>query len=176
MRRFRATRMRFGVLVMVAAALALAGAGAGAEDPAGGKRPAPGGRLASLGWLAGSWGKDSAGVRTEEHWMAPHGGLMVGMARSVAGGRVRSFEFLRIREWGDSIAYIASPGGRPPTPFPLKELGERSVVFENLAHDFPQRISYRLGADGRLTARTEGMVRGKLEAEEWTWSRAALGP
>jgi hypothetical protein len=111
--------------------------------------PATTGRLASLAWLAGSWGHDSAGVRVEEHWMAPAGSLMLGMARSVAGGRVRSFEFLRIREWGDSLAYIASPGGRPPTPFPVKELGDRQVVFENLAHDFPQRISYQLGADGQ---------------------------
>lgn len=158
------------------ALIASIGMPARAEEAPAGKRPAAPGRLASLAWLAGSWARDSAGVRTEEHWMAPGGGLMVGMARSIAGGRVRSYEFLRIRESGDTVAYLASPGGRPPTRFPLKEMGDRWVVFENPTHDFPQRISYRLGADGRLTGRTEGMLRGRLEAEEWVWSRAALTP
>src|SRR5258706_5371667 len=174
MRNTRASCTHAWIMAIVAAGLiGCSGSDAKAADaPA----PAATGRLASLAWLAGSWGHDSAGVRVEEHWMAPAGGLMLGMARSVAGERLRSFEFLRIREWGDSIAYIASPGGRPPTPFPVKELGDRHAVFENLAYDFPQRISYRLGADGRLTARTEGMVHGRLEAEESAWSRAALGP
>jgi len=173
MRSARASCIRSTLAALAAAILigAPAPPATAADAPA-----AAAGRLASLAWLAGSWGHDSAGVRVEEHWMAPGGGLMLGMAREVAGGRVRSFEFLRIREWGDSLAYLASPGGRPPTPFPVKELGDHRVVFENLAHDYPQRISYRLGADGRLTARTEGMVRGRLESEEWVWSRAALGP
>ena len=29
-----------------------------------------------------------AGVRSEKHWMTPQGGLMVGMSRMVADGRV----------------------------------------------------------------------------------------
>jgi hypothetical protein len=42
----------------------------------------------------------------------------------------------------DGIFYIAQPQGNPPTEFRLTEsLGNR-VVFENKAHDFPQRIVY----------------------------------
>lgn len=133
-------------------------------------------RLEKLGWLAGSWALDSAGTRSEEHWTAPRGGLMVGMNRLVIGGRARAFEFLRIREQGDTIAYLASPGGRAATAFPLKELGERRVVFENLAHDFPQRVIYWLADDGRLRARVEGMMKGRLASEEYLWRKDALAP
>lgn len=133
-------------------------------------------RLEKLSWLAGSWALDSAGTRSEEHWTAPRGGLMVGMNRLVIGGRARAFEFLRIREQGDTIAYLASPGGRPATAFPLKELGERRVVFENLAHDFPQRVIYWLADDGRLRARVEGMMKGKPQSEEYVWRKDALAP
>jgi hypothetical protein len=33
---------------------------------------------------------------------------------------------------------------------------EDSATFENLEHDFPQRILYRLFPDGRLLVRIEG--------------------
>lgn len=48
---------------------------------------------------------------------------------------------------GNGIVYLASPGGRcPATLFRLETLKGEYVVFANPAHDFPQRIEYRLGA------------------------------
>src|SRR5687768_12520025 len=103
-------------------------------------------RLGQLDWLAGSWAADSAGTRIEEHWMTPRGGMMVGMHRDVIRGRAVSFEFFRIVEDTSGIAYLTSPGGRPAIRFPLKELAERRIVFENPTHDFPQRILYWIDA------------------------------
>ena len=138
--------------------------------------PVAGPKFEKLAWLAGSWARDSAGTRSEEHWMAARGGLMLGMNRLVSGGRARSFEFLRIQALGDTIAYLASPNNRTPTAFPLKELGEKRVVFENLEHDFPQRVLYWLGTDGRLFARVEGIMNGKPAGEDYVWARDSLGP
>jgi hypothetical protein len=132
------------------------------------------GEIDKLGWMAGSWASDSAGVRIEEHWAAPLGGTMIGMHREVKNGRASAFEFFRIVESDSGIVYLASPGGRPATPFPLKTLGERSVVFENPAHDFPARILYWLDETGSLQARAEGTIRGEAEAEAWRWSRTTL--
>ena len=40
----------------------------------------------------------------------------------------------------------------------MKHLGDNEVVFENLDHDFPQRVIYRL-IDGRhLQGRIEGIT------------------
>lgn len=127
-----------------------------------------------LRWMAGSWASDSAGVRIEEHWTAPYGGLMVGMHRDVIGGRATGFEFFRIR--GDSIGlvYLSQPGGRPPHPFRVKELTARSVVFEDPEHDFPQRLMYWLDDRGALHARIEGTMNGKLASENWRWKRTTL--
>jgi hypothetical protein len=55
--------------------------------------------------------------------------------------------------------------------FKLKELGERRVVFENLQHDFPQRIRYWLDAAGAMHARIEGLQAGQTVSEEWVWKR-----
>jgi hypothetical protein len=131
--------------------------------------------LDSLAWMAGTWVGESEGLRMEEHWTAPEGGLMVAMHRDVRGGRAISFEFLRIEAHGDTLVYVALPRGRHETPFPLKELGAKRVVFENPTHDYPQRILYWQSRPGTLSARTEGTLNGKEEHEEWTWKRGESG-
>ena len=117
-------------------------------------------------WMAGSW--KNAG--TEEHWTTPAGGLMVGMNRSMRPNGKAFFEFLRIEQKDGKLAYVAMPGGRPATVFPMKSLTRSRVVFENFTHDYPQRVVY--WRDGkRLCARVEGTVKGKLEGEEFCWDR-----
>jgi hypothetical protein len=111
--------------------------------------------VTELAWLAGCWSFTSGSRRVEEQWMAPGGGVMLGMSRTVAGGALREFEFLAIRQEGGVLAYVAQPGGRPPTIFPVLRMGPREAVFQNLGHDFPQRIIYRLREDDVLAARVE---------------------
>lgn len=128
--------------------------------------------LRSLAWLAGSWAGEEGGRSTEEHWIAPRGGLMLGVHREVAGGKAVSFEFLRIEARAGVVVYVASPEGAPPTEFRLVQSGPSRAVFENLRHDFPVRILYWLTTDGSLHARIEGPGE-KPRAFEWVWRRAA---
>ena len=95
---------------------------------------------------------------------------MLGMHRDVRPDKKTSFEFLRIEKRGDTLVYLAMPGGQPPTEFPLKSSDASEIVFENLSHDFPQRILYwRKGA--QLCARVEGLMGGKESSEQWCWNR-----
>lgn len=128
--------------------------------------------LGKLSWMVGSWSDRKGDVDSEEHWIAPKGGVMLGLARTVRGDKGAFFEFLRIARTSSRFSYFASPQGRPATEFPLLELGDKKVVFENLKHDFPQRISYWLAADGALHARIEGEVKGKKRQQEWRWLKA----
>jgi len=130
--------------------------------------------LGDLSWMSGSWSGTARDIEMEEHWTAPKGNSMIGIHRDVAKGRTASFEFLRIEQQGDQVVYLSMPNGRSPaTPFPLKELSGTRVVFENPAHDFPQRIIYwKDGAD--LRARIEGTINGKAGSEEWRWIPGAL--
>ena len=122
-------------------------------------------------WMAGSWTGSSAGVKMEEHWTTADGSLMLGMHRDIAANGKTSFEFLRIEKRGDSLVFLAMPGGKPATPFAMKSITNDKIVFENKEHDFPQRILYwRNGA--KLCARVEGTIQGKAESEEWCWSRS----
>jgi hypothetical protein len=47
-----------------------------------------------------------------------------------------------------------------------------NVAFENLQHDFPQRIIYWMEKDGSLRAKVEGTMNGKAASEEWSWTKA----
>jgi Domain of unknown function (DUF6265) len=132
------------------------------------------GQLDSLRFMAGSWAGGGDSDREEEHWTAPRGGLMVGMHRDLRGGKAKSFEFFRIEEREDGLWYLTQPGGQAATPFKAKEVSADRVVFENLEHDFPQRILYWRARPGELRARIEGTVKGKLQGAEWTWTTSAL--
>jgi len=124
-------------------------------------------------WMQGSWRAESHGTRMEEHWTSAGGGVMLGMHRDVDPKGKFAFEFLRIEQKDGSLVYLAMPSGRPATPFPLKSNTADKVIFENLQHDFPQRIIY--WRDGRkLCGRVEGTIGGKEESEQWCWSRFAL--
>ncbi len=97
--------------------------------------------------------------------------MMVGMHRDVSAKGKTSFEFLRIELREGKPVYLAMPGGGPATPFPIKTQEPTRIVFENLEHDFPQRIIYwRKGK--QLCARVEGTMGGKVAAEEWCWDKA----
>lgn len=126
--------------------------------------------LNDLAWLAGAWSGTVDGVETEEHWMTPKGGVMLGTNRTT-GGKRTAFEFLRIAETDGGVSYFAMPGGRPATEFKLTNSEKHKVVFENPENDFPQRIIYKL-ADGKLHARIEGTINGRERSRDWVWEPA----
>lgn len=128
-----------------------------------------------LRWLEGNWLACSGGSSVEERWAGPVADTLIGLNLSARNGRA-SWEFLRISRDADGAwAYHALPrGASAPTRFGLKEAAPGRVVFENPAHDFPQRILYRRDGE-RLIARIEGRLGERDAAEEWTFERAAAG-
>ena len=69
--------------------------------------------VASLSWIAGAWQGKMGRAGIEEHWLPPKGRAMLGMSRTIAGGRMVMFEFLRIEQRPEGIFYVAQPNGRP---------------------------------------------------------------
>ena len=129
---------------------------------------------ADLAWLTGSWCSESADATAEEHWIEPHGGVLLGLNRSVRAAGGVFFEYLRIVEEEGAVVYYASPAGRPATPFTLVESGDRRAVFANPEHDFPQRIIYESTGD-ELVATIEGDVGGETRLSSWRWKKDACG-
>ena len=123
-----------------------------------------------VAWMAGCWRQAAEGRTVDEMWMAPAGGTMVGVSRTVASGRTAAYEFLRIHDNGGKLTFTAKPSGQNEASFAVLKSGPREVIFENPTHDFPQRVRYRLEND-TLVGRIEGTLNGKARSVEYPMRR-----
>jgi hypothetical protein len=100
-------------------------------------------------------------------WSPPAGGTMLDMSQAVANGKTVEYEFIVLREEANGdVRYVAKPSRRAETAFKFVNLTERDAVFENPAHDFPQRIIYAIEADGTLPAAIDGTKDGQMRRVE----------
>jgi len=147
------------MLTMAAAALAAAQPGPPPPD---------------LGWLAGYWLSCEDGREVSETWSDPRGGVMVGSSLTVGGGGRVAWEQMRIGPApAGGLAFFARPSGQAAAEFALVRGGPGEAVFENPAHDFPQRVIYRRAGDV-LTGRIEGRAGGREQAAQWRYRAAPL--
>ena len=108
--------MRFSRFISVLLALSVAAIAADKKRD----KPAPAPQINKLAWLAGSWRMEKTGRVVEEQWLAPAGGVMLGVSRTVAKNRVVEFEFMQIREGpGGTLFFVAQPSGQPEAAFQL---------------------------------------------------------
>ncbi len=125
-----------------------------------------------LAWLAGCWASVGGQAGSGEQWTVPAGKTLLGVSRTVQNSKTVAYEFLQIRETeAGEIEYIAKPSGQTEATFLMVRLSEGEVVFENPGHDFPQRIIYRLKAEGNLEARIEGEVKGEVRTADFPMKR-----
>jgi hypothetical protein len=125
-----------------------------------------------VAWLTGCWEIDSSIRIVEEQWSAPRGGSMMGMSRTIKGDSLVTYELVVIREQGGQLAYEAHPAGQATAVFLSRTITDSTIVFENLQHDFPQRIGYELGGADSLTAWIEGPHQGRQRRIGYVFRRA----
>ena len=129
--------------------------------------------LLLLAWLSGCWQITRGAEVIDEQWMAPRGGVMVGMARSVRGDKVTSTESTIIRIRDGKMVYEANPSGQMPTTFTASTATAERVVFETPQHDYPKRVAYeRKGADAITAWIDDGSGAKRVE---YPFKRAACG-
>jgi hypothetical protein len=131
--------------------------------------------LDRLAWLAGHWRMEKAGRVVDEHWMAPAGGVMLGMSRTVTKGKVVEHEFLQVREGpGGELYLVAQPARQKEATFKAVAQTESEIAFENKEHDFPQVIVYSRRTDGSMLAYVEGpRADGTTRRIEYSYRRVA---
>ena len=129
--------------------------------------------LDDLAWLAGCWGWTHNKYERLEYWMKPAGKMMLGFSHTVSKEKTIEYEFLYISQAEDSaIHYVADPSGQQQTSFKLINCKPGEAIFENLEHDFPQRIIYRMNEDGSIIARIEGIDKGKEKSVDFPMNRS----
>jgi hypothetical protein len=95
---------------------------------------------------------------------------MGGVGQTTRPGRPPLIEHMKITTEPAGVTFTAILPNQPPTPFVLLPGKDGEAVFENKAHDFPQRVFYRrCGED--LCAGIEGLVKGEARRQEWRYTR-----
>lgn len=131
-------------------------------------------QLAKLAWLGGCWKSDTAEAGSVEHWLPLAGGSMLGVSRTVKQGKTVAHEFMQIRAQPDgTVVFDAQPSGQQAATFAMLRITDTEVVFENLQHDFPQRIVYAIEDGGKLKARIEGLRNGSLRIIPFPMTRVS---
>lgn len=153
------------MLVLAAASLALSASLAYAQARDAG--------ASELRWLAGCWERRVGALVIEEQWLAPRAGMLLGLSRTTRGDSVIGYEYMRIYDRGGVVVLAAAPSGQPPAEFIAPSATAGEVVFENAAHDFPQRVRYqKVGADS-LLGRIEGMRGRERRSLDFPYARTA---
>ncbi len=120
----------------------------------------------SLRFLTGCWERRTPRGTVEERWSPPKGGMLQGMGRTFRGDTLVEYEFVLIREVAGRLQYGARPSGQAPNTFPAKTVTDSLVEFEDLAHDYPQRVGYRKAGADSLIAWIDGTTpRGPRRVE-----------
>lgn len=127
--------------------------------------------LNAAAWLGGCWEMRRGPSVTQEVWMAPSGGAMLGMSRSVVRDTVREWEHLLLGPSPSGLAYTAKPARQAETSFAATVISDTLLVFENPAHDFPQRILYRRRGADSVIARIEGPRGGQVRGFDLPFAR-----
>jgi len=132
----------------------------------------PRGAVEDVAWLAGSWRTTSGAERwAEEFWTPQRGKVMLGSGFSGGAGVATSFEQMRIHhDRNGYLTFTAQPNGGQPVSFRYSGGGPRESMFDNVEHDYPQRIRYRRTGD-QLEA-TTSLVDGS-KAQRWIYKRVA---
>ena len=129
-------------------------------------------------WMAGCWTETQGERWAEECWTNARGGVMLGSARTGTGARLTNWETMQIMpgdasgEWTGATPKLVlwvSPQGGSRVAFAWSPKPGAGMTFFNVAHDYPQRISYR--REGALLLADIAMADGS-RVIRWRYRRA----
>jgi hypothetical protein len=127
--------------------------------------------LSDLEFLLGVWVHPGGDQIACEAWQKVSDHTFEGRGFQVKDGDTVTTEVLRLVKMGEGVYFISMVAHNlRPVSFRLVQLDGTVAVFENLEHDFPQRIVYSLEGD-QLTGRIEGEKDGKMRRVEFPFVR-----
>jgi len=95
--------------------------------------------LTQLNWLIGKWQTEKSASFVNEIWQKVSDDTFEGQGKTNS-----SSESLRLVKMADEVFYLAKVSHNPlPIAFKLSHCKNKQFVFENMRHDFPNKIEYR---------------------------------
>ncbi len=131
-------------------------------------------KIAQASWLVGTWSGKSKARTNYETWEKYNDSTYLGRSYSIQQGDTVSSESIKLVQQGEAISYIPTVDGQNndmPVVFTLISSDSNRLIFENSAHDFPQRITYQMVSQDSLIAEISGLINGEHHAQEFPMRR-----
>lgn len=125
-------------------------------------------------WLIGTWQSKSGGGMLNETWRKNNDSTLIGQSVMIVNSDTTLLEKLELQLRGNKLFYIATAigqNGGVPVSFELYASVNNRFLFENSAHDYPQRIIYSKITPDSLVARIEGRKVGQFQYQDYRMSR-----
>ncbi len=135
-------------------------------------------------WMAGSWKLDSE-EKAYENWEIVNDTMMGGLSfhyeyeEEEDETELKYDEIIRLVRRGDKFYYIpmvTRQNNGKEIDFEIVSTSKNSFVAQNLKHDFPQRIGYKLKSPDRLDAHIEGMQNGRKKRIDFYFKKVVDKP
>ncbi len=126
--------------------------------------------LNSLQWLTGRWENENEGRKTVEVWSRENDKSYRIKGFMLEGTDTIFTENITVKPVKNHIDYtvvIADQNNGQPVSFKLTRNTGSEAVFENPAHDFPQKIRYIRLAPDSVKVQIAGKVKGKPVSEAY---------
>lgn len=124
--------------------------------------------------LEGTWQMRTGKGVLFETWTKTGPSELHGKSYRVNGSDTVRLETVSLIQDDSGIHYIPvvqNQNQGQPVRFTLISAEARRFIFENLDHDYPQRIIYRFISSDSLVARVEGEIKGQLRGSDYRFSR-----
>ena len=137
--------------------------------------PSAANNLNKLGWVLGGWYMETPDGSISEEWSKVNDSSYIGFGiMKTPKGDTVFIEQIKLLADAEGVWYMPTISGQNNgQEVKFKEItsGNDEIVFENLGHDFPQRIIYHRLTDSTMIASIEGEQNSKMRKEEYNYKR-----
>ncbi|HLT72019.1 MAG TPA: DUF6265 family protein [Cyclobacteriaceae bacterium] len=126
--------------------------------------------------LEGTWKMETRKGPLFEQWQKFDESTLRGLSYRISGNDTILLERLELVSRPDGVFYIpavVNQNDGEAVSFKLVASENNRFVFENKAHDFPQRIIYSLVTADSIAARIEGISGGKEASSDFYYRRVS---
>jgi len=128
-----------------------------------------------LSWMMGEWEMQTPEGVLVEAWQRTSDTVLEGQSFFISTKGDTPFqEKIQIDYKDNLLSYVPTVSNQnngQPVQFTEKSMTDSLIVFENLKHDFPQRILYRRISDTTILAAIEGVQKGQNRREEFAYRK-----
>ncbi len=132
-------------------------------------------KMKNTDWLLGNWEQKTDVGTLSESWTKIDDSTYSGTSYfiNLTNDTVHN-EKIILKQVGENLSYIATVKGQnddKPVTFNQTNVSENTMQFENLKHDYPQKIGYFKKGNRTIEAKISGVQKGKQSSETFLFSK-----